>query len=179
MKFNADKFNEARDLLNEIKSQNLDDIGNWNHLENNMQLTTKHIVEECLNNNMTLDEFIVEESSRQSNIMKVVFVDPTDKETEGTSDPILTTSEITKKSENIKPSDLRKYLDNLSQSLTKDLQVQTVLKNLDARIQQVKDSAIPDPQKLSLVQRYRTADERQFSKTLGELLKLQEIRNNY
>ena len=74
---------------------------------------------------------------------------------------------------------LHKYLDTLSQNLVKELQVQAVLKDLNIRVQQVKNSAIPDPQKLSLVQRYRTADERQFSKTLGELLKLQEIRNNY
>jgi len=37
---------------------------------------------------------------------------------------------------------------------------------------------MPDEKKLSLLQRYRTADERQFSKTLGELLELQKRRKN-
>ena len=178
LQFNADKFNEARNLLNEIKSQNFDDITDWNYIENNMQLTAKHIVNECLDNNMGLDEFIAEESSRQSNVMKVIFVGAKDKEVESTNGSTLTASEITKKSENIRTSDLREYLDNLSQSLAKDLQVQTVLKNLDVRIQQVKNSAIPDPQKPSLVQRYRTANERQFSKTLGELFEVQKRRNS-
>ena len=59
--------------------------------------------------------------------------------------------------------------------MIKDLQIQTVLKDLKKRTQQIKDAAIPDTQKLSLIQRYRTADERQFSKTLGELLKLREM----
>ena len=51
-----------------------------------------------------------------------------------------------------------------------------MVKNLEVRSQQVKDAAMPDTQKLSLIQRYRTADERQFSKTLGELLELQKRR---
>jgi len=42
----------------------------------------------------------------------------------------------------------------------------------------MQEAAMPDTQKLSLVQRYRTADERQFSKTLGELLELQKRRND-
>jgi hypothetical protein len=73
---------------------------------------------------------------------------------------------------------MQTYLDKLADSLAKDLQVQYILKDLDKRTQQIKDAVIPDTQKLSLVQRYRTADERQFSKTLGELLELQKRRNN-
>ena len=37
---------------------------------------------------------------------------------------------------------------------------------------------MPDPQKLNLIQRYRTADERQFSKTLKELIGLLQMRKN-
>jgi len=37
---------------------------------------------------------------------------------------------------------------------------------------------MPDPKKLDLIQRYRTADERLFSKTLKELIGLQKIRKN-
>jgi hypothetical protein len=110
--------------------------------------------------------------------MKIILVGAKEKDAvkENTNNPILTSSEITESSKNIKSSNLHKYLDSLSQTLIKDLQVQTVLKDLDKRIQQIKNSAIPDAQKLSLVQRSRTADERQFSKTLGELLELQKRR---
>ena len=73
---------------------------------------------------------------------------------------------------------MQAYMDILTNSLAKDLQVQFILKDLDKRTQQIKDAAIPDTQKLSLVQRYRTADERQFSKTLGELLELQKRRQS-
>ena len=89
----------------------------------------------------------------------------------------LSIEEITENSHKISSTSMQAYLDLLANSLAKDLQVQFILKDLDKRTQQIKDAAIPDTQKLSLVQRYRTADERQFSKTLGELLELQKRRN--
>jgi hypothetical protein len=73
---------------------------------------------------------------------------------------------------------LQKYFKNLKIRIINDLQVQTVLRDSAERSQLLKDAAMPDTQKLHLVQRYRTADERQFSKTLGELLKLREMLSN-
>jgi hypothetical protein len=90
----------------------------------------------------------------------------------------LSIEEIVEGAHKISSHSLQKYFDKLLHSLTKDTQVQLILKDLEPRIQQIKDAAIPDTQKLSLVQRYRTADERQFSKTLGELLELQKRRNS-
>jgi len=179
LQFNANEFAKKMGLLDEIKSQNLDDISNWSYIENNMQCTTQHVIQECLDNNIRLHNLITKESS-QSNVMEIILVSAGDKDTveENANDPTLTASEITESSKDIKSSDLHKYLDRLSQTLIKDLQVQTVLKDLDRRIQQIKNSAIPDAQKLSLVQRYRTADERLFSKSLGELIALQDRRKN-
>jgi len=176
LQFNADEFTNKMDLLDEIKSQNFDDVSNWSYIESNMQRTAKYVIQECLDNNIRLHNFITKKTS-QSNVMKIILVAAKEKDAvkENTNNPILTSSEITESSKNIKSSNLHKYLDSLSQTLIKDLQVQTVLKDLDKRIQQIKNSAIPDAQKLSLVQRYRTADERQFSKSLGELLKLREM----
>ena len=71
---------------------------------------------------------------------------------------------------------MQKYLNKLAFGLSENIQAQLVLKDIDQRTQQIKDAAMPDTQKLSLIQRYRTADERQFSKTVGELLELQKRR---
>jgi len=96
--------------------------------------------------------------------------------TEGAENISLSIEEIVKGAQNISSYSLQKYLGKLAHNLAKDTQTQFILKNLEPRIQQIKDAAIPDTQKLNLVQRYRTADERQFSKTLGELLELQKRR---
>ena len=90
----------------------------------------------------------------------------------------LSIEEIVESAHKISSYSLQKYFDKLIHSLAKDTQVQLILKDLEPRIQQIKDAAIPDIQKLTLIQRYRTADDRQFSKTLKELLELRGIRNN-
>lgn len=168
LEFNPNRFNEKTNLLDEIKDHKLDDISNWEYVEINMPCTTTYIIQECLNDNITLPDLLEQEPSNP-NAMQIVFVGAKQEGSEIEKDQALTISKIKEGSENIKPSELYKYLENLSQAAIQDLQVQNVLKNLDERVQQVKNSAITDTQKLSLVQRYRTADERQFSKTLGEL----------
>jgi len=90
----------------------------------------------------------------------------------------LSIEEIVENAHKISSYSLQKYFDKLIHSLAKDTQAQLILANLEPRSQQIKDAAIPDIQKLSLIQRYRTADDRQFSKTLGELLELQKRRNS-
>ena len=90
----------------------------------------------------------------------------------------LPTVEIVEGALNISSSSLQQYLSKLFYSLINDLKGQLILKDLDSRTQQIKDAAMPDTQKLSLIQRYRTADERQFSKTLKELIRLLQMRKN-
>jgi hypothetical protein len=84
--------------------------------------------------------------------------------------------DILKDIQKIKSSALQEYLEIIIHRIAIDIQVQYILKDLDKRTQQIKDAAIPDTQKLSLIQRYRTADERLLSKSLGELLELQKRR---
>ena len=116
LQFNANEFTKKMDLLDEIKSHNFDDISNWSYIESNMQRTAKHVIQECLDNNIRLHNFITKGSS-QSNVMKIIIVGAGDEDDveENTNNPILTASEITESSKDIKSSDLHKYLDSLSQ----------------------------------------------------------------
>ena len=120
-------------------------------------------------------DFISRETDQSKNIGIRLIIEGEYSSDENMS---LSIEEIVEGAHKISSHSLQKYFDKLLHSLTKDTQVQLILKDLEPRIQQIKDAAIPDTQKLSLVQRYRTADERQFSKTLGELLELQKRRNS-
>jgi len=122
-----------------------------------------------------LFDFISRETDQSKNIGIRLIIEGEYSSDENMS---LSIEEIVEGAHKISSHSLQKYFDKLLHSLTKDTQVQLILKDLEPRIQQIKDAAIPDTQKLSLVQRYRTADERQFSKTLGELLELQKRRNS-
>jgi hypothetical protein len=171
----AGKFAKNMNILDEIDRQNLGDISGWIYVEDNMPVATDYIIKKCADERLNLCNFVSRETG-QSNNTKVRFI----VRGEDDSDEIapLSIKEITENSHKISSSSIQAYLDILTNSFAKDLQVQYILKDLDKRTQQIKDAAIPDTQKLSLVQRYQTADERQFSKTLGELLELQKRRQS-
>jgi hypothetical protein len=172
--FNPGEFAKKRVTLDELDHPNLSDISGWIYVEDNMPVAADYIIKKCINEHLNLYDFISRETI-QTNNTGIKFI-ITRKDDSNKSTP-LSIEDITENSHKISSSSMQTYLDKLAHSLAKDLQVQHILKNLDKRTQQIKDAAIPDTQKLSLIQRYRTADERQFSKTLGELLELQKRRN--
>ena len=174
LQFNADDFNKKTDILDQIKQQTFNDILDWDYLESSMPIVASYIVQKCTDENLKLHNLISRKSGQSGFVrIEIIGIRPGDKEEKVSPPPIV---DIMENAHKISSSSLQKHLDNLAHNITKDLQVQYILKDLDQRTQQIKDAAIPDTQKLSLIQRYRTADERQFSKTLGELLELQKRR---
>lgn len=171
-KFNDFEFAKKMSILNELDQQHIEDILGWDYVEGNMLITADHIINECLDRNLSLQEFITRES--QSNNTGITLVITDDCNTDNTQ---LSLADIVKDSHRVSPSPLQEYLKRLAHNLSMELRAQLILKDLEERTQQIKDAAIPDTQKLSLVQRYRTADERQFSKTLGELFEVQKRLN--
>ena len=162
-------------IINEISSHNIDDIRNWNYIDKHMPLTAIYIVNKSAEENKNLYTFIFEESDDSVDLnMKVFFVNADDLMDDETSEDLNFNKDVSELESDL----LQKYLRKLVMDFDNDIKIQSIINNLEDRSQQVKDAAIPDPHKLSLIQRYRTAEERQFSKTLGELLKLQEIRND-
>jgi hypothetical protein len=177
-KLDPGSFVKKSIIIDEIDYQNLDDVTGWAYVEDNMPTATDYIIKKCTNENLNLFDFISRETDQSKKIGIRLISEGEDSSDEDMS---LSIEEIVKGAQKISSYSLQKYLGKLTHSLAKDTQTQFILANLDQRSQQMKDAAIPDTQKLSLVQRYRTADERQFSKTLGELLELQKRRkeSNY
>ena len=171
LKYDPKAEEEKKNLINEIDSQNLSNVSGWGYIENHMPMVKAYIIDKCTEENLDLYDFILREGvhSGPITIRLVSSGDPED-------DKPLTEEEITKDITTIKSTSFQLYLENLSKTLDRDTRAQKILINLKERTQQVKEAAMPDTQKLGLIQRYRTADERQFSKTLGELLELQKRR---
>jgi len=175
VQFNVDTFAEKINLLDEIDRQNLTNISGWNYIEKNMPSIANYIVEQCINEDLNLFDFINRETNQPKNLNTVITIIGMDNLDESLP---LTSNEVLKDSYKVSLFSLQEYLGKLTNNLAKDIQIQDILKDLNHRVQQMQEAAMPDTQKLSLVQRYRTADERQFSKTLGELLELQKRRND-
>ena len=169
--FDLNAFVSKMTVLNEIDRQNIKDVVSWIYVEDNMPIVAYYVNKYCTKENLNLDDFISRETDQPTHqIIRIVNREDTSYTKES-----LSYEEFIETTDKISPSSLQKYLNKLAFSLSENLQAQLVLKDIDHRTQQIKDAAMPDTQKLSLIQRYRTADERQFSKSLGELLKLREM----
>jgi len=171
LKYDPKAEEEKKNLINEIDSQNLSNVSGWGYIEKHMPMVKAYIINKCTEENLDLYDFILREGVHSGPIT-IRIVSPGDP----VDDEPLTKEEITKDIAKIKSTAFQLYLENLSKTLDRDTRAQKILTNLEKRTQQVKEAAMPDPQKLGLIQRYRTADDRQFSKTLGELLELQKRR---
>ena len=172
--FDLNAFVSKMTVLNEIDHQNIKDVVSWIYVEDNMPIVDYYITKYCTKENLNLDNFISQEMDQPVHqIIRIVNRE----DTSYTKEP-LSYEEFIESTHEISPSSLQKYLNKLAFGLSENLQAQLVLKDIEQRTQQIKDAAMPDPKKLDLIQRYRTADERLFSKTLKELIGLQKIRKN-
>ena len=170
--FDLNAFVSKMTVLNEIDRQNIKDVVSWIYVEDNMPIVAYYVNKYCTKENLNLDDFISRETDQPAHqIIRIVK-----REESSYTKESLSYEEFIETTDKISPSSLQKYLNKLAFGISENLQAQLVLKDIDHRTQQIKDAAMPDTQKLSLIQRYRTADERQFSKTLGELLELQKRR---
>ena len=174
-KLDPGSFVKKSIIMDEIDYQNLDDVTGWAYVEDNMPTATDYIIKKCTNESLNLYDFISRETDQSKNIGIRLIIEGEDSSDENMS---LSIEEIVKGAQNISPYSLKKYLDQFAHGLIEDLQAQLILRGLDERTQQIKDAAMPDPKKLDLIQRYRTTDERQFSKTLKELIRLLQMRKN-
>ena len=124
---------------------------------------------------LDLYSFILRETDNSASLnKKVEFIDKNGSPDRKPS-PIV---EIIQDPNKIQSTSLQQYLEQLSRNLGSDIHAQTIINSVEKRSQQVKNAAMPDPHKLSLIQRYRTAEERQFSKSLGELIAIKDRRKN-
>ena len=169
----ANTINNKTYIINEITSLNLRAISNWSYVEQHMPMTKNYIIDKCTEKNLNICEYINKNDNPHN--LTVRFISPGDPLYD---DEPLSNKEITKDINKIKSAALQQYLEQLTVAIDSELSVQIMVKNLEARSQQVKDAAMPDTQKLGLIQRYRTADERLFSKSFRELIAIQDRRKN-
>jgi len=167
----ANTINNKTYIINEITSLNLRAISNWSYVEQHMPMTKNYIIDKCTEKNLNICEYINKNDNPHNLTVRFISAgDPL------YNDEPLSNKEITKDIDKIKSAALQQYLKQLTVALDSELNVQIMVKNLETRSQQVKDAATPDPQMLTLIQRYRTSNERQFSKSLAELIALQDRR---
>ena len=163
-------------LYLELAEQNFINVSGWQYVCEHMPETRDFLINQCKQEGMDLKSFL----KHQTNGTEVITIQWIGVEPDGTTEThqptIMTDEEITAESYSISSKTLTDFLEHKLKQLAKEQIVLAVINDLPNRMNLLQQSAIPEDKKLSLIQRYRTADERQFSKSLGELLELQKRR---
>jgi len=166
-----DKFMERFKAFTEMSMQNFSDISGWRFIESKTPKTASYIKELARSEAMSIKDFIEREAGEGNVKIRGIVVHWPEEEEKSITD-----EELHKDTALIKSKSIIHYLESLRHELAKDLQVLHTVRKVGDRSRQIQNSSMPDEKKLSLIQRYRTADERLFSKTLKELMELRELR---
>ena len=162
------------EIILELSAINLSDISGWQYVKDEMPKTYMYIIKQCQQENEDLKTFLNRHSGDINGLtpVKVIIV----AHNRNHEPEILTEEEINKDAHRIASYKITDYLERKLKQFSKERLIMSVIRELPKRTELLKAAATPDPQKLSLLQRYRTADDKQFSKSLGELLELQRRR---
>jgi len=158
-------------LLFELDAILPSDISGFTYVVENLPYTYSYLCDQSQKEHLSIHDFIDRET--YSGGVRIVVVHASDIDKPKLK---LTNEELLRDAEKISSTNLRTYLKKLVEVISRELRVKSVMVNFNKRKHALKAAATPDAQKMSLLHRYRTADERLFSKILGEFYEMQKIK---
>lgn len=171
--FGVEKTNRpiAEQLFNELIRHDEDDISGWGYIRDNMPLLRKHVMTECKKEKIDIEQLISRYKPKTNQLTPVTIVISTNNEPEPLTEEKLNQSGLKVPREHFIAFIKTLYKQTKRRSITN-----YVIEGFLQREQQLKHAALPDSSEMDRLMRYRTSLERQFSKTLGELLHLIKLR---
>ena len=171
-RFNNKPYDKWRwELFIELSEIHLSDISGWQFVINELPGTYRYIYDQCQKERIDIESFIKRYSGKNSGI-RFVMIGTDDEEK-----PTMTEAELNENAHRLTGDMIGNYLQTVIKRLSKELYVNNIIRELDTRSKLLQDAATPETQKMNLIHRYRTSDDKLFSKTLGELLELKKLRS--
>ena len=136
-----------------------------------MPRLSAHIIEECRKENIDIESLMnrYKPTSNDSLAIEIIYINNKQSET-------MTEQALDESGLKVRSQYFINYIKGLYKKTQHRLLVNTVIKDFDSRAKLLAKAALPDGQTLDRVMRYRNTLERQFSKTLGELLLIIKMR---
>lgn len=167
------KAHPSETLYAEIIANDKDQISGWQYVEDNMPQLKAHIFEECRKEKRDVQELLGGLTDQENRIppLKITAFDSDNSQVY--SDEKLSQSVFA-----LRRTDLVEYIKDLLKTIRRRMLLNILIDNYEQRSELLKTTALPDTATLDRINRYRTTLERQFSKTLGELLHIIKIRED-
>jgi len=171
--FGIEKTNRpiAEQLFNELIRHDEDDISGWGYIRDNMPLLSAYVLNECKKENIDIEQLISRYKPKTNQLTPVIIGISTNNEPEPLTEEKLNQSGLKVPREHFIAFIQALYKQTKRRSITN-----YVIEGFSQREQQLKCAALPDSSEMDRLMRYRTSLERQFSKTLGELLHLIKLK---
>jgi hypothetical protein len=171
--FGIEKTNQpiAKQLFNELIRHDEDDISGWGYIRDNMPLLRQHVLNECKKEKIDIERLISRYKPKTNQLTPVTIGISTNHEPEP-----LTEEELNQSGLMVPREHFIAFIKALFKQTKRRSITNYVIEGFSQREQQLKQAALPDSSEMDRLMRYRTSLERQFSKTLGELLHLIKLR---
>ena len=167
------KNSPSEELFAELIRHTEKDISGWGYITNNMPLLRAHIIEECEKESVDIEQLMGRYKGNASTLPAFTFFVTVDEPTDTRQD-----DKVDQSGFKVQREDFIAYIKALYKLTKRRSMVNTVMVGFDNRAQLLQRAALPDGQILDRIMRYRTALERQFSRTLGELLHIIKLRES-
>ena len=170
--FGIEKTNQpiAEQLFNELIRHD-DDISGWGYIRDNMPLLSAHVLNECKKEKIDIEQLISRYKPKTNQLTPVTIGISTNNEPEP-----LTEEELNQSGLKVPRELFIAFIKALYKQTKRRSITNYVIESFPQREHQLKHAALPDSSEMDRLMRYRTSLERQFSKTLGELLHLIKLR---
>ena len=168
--FESPNHSPRKELFAELIRHTEEDISGWEYITKNMPLLVAHITEECKKRRLDTEQ-LMDQYKLYANPFALA---PTPDSTTGSGQD----DKVDQSGFKVQREYLIAYINALYRDTKRRAILNTTIVDFDNRAQLLQSAALPDGQTLDRIMRYRTALERQFSKTLGELLHIIRLRES-
>jgi hypothetical protein len=168
--FESPNHSPRKELFAELIRHTEEDISGWGYITKNMPLLVAHITEECKKRRLDTEQ-LMDQYKLYANPFALA---PTPDSTTGSGQD----DKVDQSGFKVQREYLIAYIKALYRDTKRRAILNTTIVDFDNRAQLLQSAALPDGQTLDRIMRYRTALERQFSKTLGELLHIIRLRES-
>jgi hypothetical protein len=157
-------------LFAELIKNTYEDISGWAYIAGNMPLLVAHITEECKRRHLDTEQLMNRYKWNADPFSHAFTADAT---TDSGEDDKVDPSGF-----KVQRECFIAYINALYHDTKHRAILNATIVDFDNRAQLLQSAALPDGQTLDRIMRYRTALERQFSRTLGELLHIIKLRES-
>jgi len=160
------------DLNMELSRAHLSTVSGWSYVCENLPALRHHILDQCEQEQRDVATYLEHEAG-DANVPVITFRWAGDDET---VKPHKSRKELEETAGKVTAKHITDFIEKRLRLVTRDTALLGLVRDFDERRELMKKTALPETEKQTQINRYRTADQKLFSKTLAELIALQKLR---